>query len=256
MKAAKLFAASAIACVLAASLAASGETPVLKSQPLKSLSKVDGSPADWPALTVVAPKVSVGVANDDTTLRLMVSTTDTALFDRLRLGGLLIYLDPKNKKAETFAVFVPPLGGRVLPGEKVVPYLTYVEVLGPEKDEVHLIDSPPKFGIQAAAAMHDDAWYIEVALPLRTGEGQPYAIGAAANAKEIGLGLVTPDPPKPAKDPNRGPRGGGFGSWGIGAGSGSYGSMPPPMPGQGQDKKDKDANKPVKLWATIELTRG
>ena len=42
----------------------------------------------------------------------------------------------------------------------------------------------------------------------------------------------------------------------IGAGSGSYGSMPPPMPGQGQDKKDKDANKPVKLWATIELTRG
>ena len=244
-----------LAWILATPIAMTGETPVLKSAPPASTAKVDGSPDDWPALTVVAPKVSVGVANDDRTLRLIVSTTDPVLFERLRTGGLLIYLDPKNRKAQTFAVFVPPLGGRVLPGEKVVPYLTYLQILGPERDEAHLIDPPSKFGIEAAAAMHDDAWYIEVSLPLRSGDGQPYAVNAAANAREIGLGLVTPDPPKPGKEPNRGPRGGGLGSWGIGGASGgSYGSMPPPQPGQPQDNK-KDKPKPVKVWTTIELAR-
>lgn len=247
-------AGSVLAWLLVASVAVTGETPVLKSATLHSTAKIDGSPDDWPALTLVAPKVSVGVANDDRTLRLIVSTTDPALFERLRTGGLLIYLDPKNRRSQTFAVFVPPLGGHELPGERVVPRLTYVEVFGPEKDEAHVIDPPAKFGIHAAAAVHDDAWYIEVALPLRAGDGQPYAVGAAADAREIGIGLVTPDPPK-QKEKDRGPRGGGMGSWGFGgATGGTYGSMPPPM--QPQDKKDKDANKPVKLWTTIELARG
>jgi hypothetical protein len=248
-------AGSVLAWVLVTPSAVIGQAPIIKSASPTADAKVDGSPDDWPALTVVAPKVSVGVANDDRTLRLIVSTTDTALFERLRTGGLLIYLDSKNRRAQTFAVFVPPLGGHELPGERVVPRLTYVEIFGPEKDEAHVIDPPSKFGIQAAAAVHDDAWYIEVALPLRAGDGQPYAVGATENTREIGLGLVTPDPPKPAKQP--GPRGGGMGSWGFGGASGgTYGSMPPPMPGQPQDKKDKDANKPVKLWTTIELAKG
>lgn len=252
-RAAVVAAASVLAGLLGTSIAATTETPVLKSTTPSTTAKVDGSPDDWPSLTVVAPKVSVGVANDDRTLRLIVSTTDPVLFERLRVGGLLIYLDPKNRRAQTFAIFVPPLGGRVLPGEPVVPYLTYVQVLGPEKDEVHLIDPPSKFGIQAAAAAHDGAWFIEVALPLRAGDGQPYAVGVEDKTREIGLGLVTPDPPKPSKE-HTGPRGGGLGSWGIGMGSGGYGSMPPPMPGQPQDKKDAD--KPVKLWTTIELAKG
>ena len=247
-------AALVLVALWAASTVVSGDTPVVKSRPLASDSKIDGSPSDWPALTTVAPKVNVGVANDENTLRLIVSTTDPALFERLRVGGLLIYLDSKNKKSQLFAVSVPPLGGRVLPGEKVVPYLTYVQILGPQREEVHLIDPPQKFGIEAAAAMHDDAWYIEVALPLRAGEGRPYAVGAATNAKEIGLGLVTPDPPKPPKQKYSGPKGGGLGSWGIGGGASSYGGTPAPPPPMGQDQKPVKL-KPVKVWTTVQLNK-
>jgi hypothetical protein len=238
--------------VVLASVGVSGAGETLKSLWITNEMKVDGSPAEWPALPPIAPKVTAAAANDDRMLRLVVATADPTICGRLRVTGLMVYVDPKNRKMQNFAIRVPPLGGKPLPGEPVKPHLTYVGVFGPARDEMHLVDPPSKYGIEAAAGVHDDTWYIELALPLRAGEGQPYAPGVAANARVIGLGLVTPDPPKPPPDPRGGGQGGG-GTWGFGGYGGGYGGAAPIPPGS----KDRDnaLGKPVKVWTTIELAK-
>lgn len=213
--------------------------------------KVDGGIDEWPKLATIAPKVQVAAANDGSVLHLVITTSDPTIRERLMISGVLVYLDPKNKKAQTFAIRVPPMGGRPLPGEPPpTPHITYVGVFGPNKDEMHLVDLPSKNGIEAAAGVHDGDWYIEIGLPLRTSEGQPYAPGVAVGQKVIGLGLVTPDPPKPPSSGERG-RGGAFGGLSGGWGGSQYGSgggVRPP----GSDK-DNSKGKPVKVWTTIEL---
>jgi hypothetical protein len=227
-----------------------GAADSLKSRWRTEDMKVDGAVEDWPALAPIAPKVEAGAANDGNILRLVITTTDPAIHQRLMLGGLMVYLDPKNKKAQTFAIRVPPLGGRPLPGEApVAQRITYVGVFGPAKDEMHVVELPSTNGIEAAARSHDGTWCIELGLPLRTGEGQPYAPGVAPGQKVIGLGLVTPDPPKPPSD---GKRGGAFGGLSGGFGGATYGSGGgAPVPPGGN--RDNPNGKPVKVWTTIEL---
>jgi hypothetical protein len=247
----RLVAGVGLAVVLTSALA--GAQDDLKSRWSMSDMKVDGSPADWPALQTIAPKVTAAAANDGTTLRLIVATNDPTICARLLVGGLMVYVDPKNKKAQNFAIRVPPLGGKPLPGERVKPYLTYVGVFGPEKDEMHLVDPPSQYGIEAAAGVQDDTWYIELSLPLRAGAGQPYAPGVTAGTKAIGLGLVTPDPPKPPADDRGGGRGG-AGSWGFGGFGSAYGGGAGPPPPRNANAKDA-LGKPVKVWTTIELAQ-
>ena len=179
-----------------ASTAVFGAPDTLKSQWRSGDMKVDGGIDEWPKLATIAPKVQAAAANDGDVLHLVITTSDPTIRERLMISGVLVYLDPKNKKAQTFAIRVPPMGGRPLPGEPPpTPRITYVEVFGPGKDEMHLVELPSKNGIEAAAGVHDGDWYIEIALPLRASEGQPYAPGVAPGQKVIGLGLVTPDPP-------------------------------------------------------------
>ena len=78
----------------------------------------------------IAEKVTAGVSNDDQRLRLVVATPDPMIIERLQIAGLMVYVDPKNRKSQAWAVRVPPLG-RVLRGEKPDPHVTYVEVFGP-----------------------------------------------------------------------------------------------------------------------------
>jgi hypothetical protein len=238
-----------VACTIAV-----GAQSALKSLWRSSDVKAEGAAADGPALTPIAEKVTAGVSNDDRQLRVVVATPDPMIIERLQLAGLMVYVDPKNRKSQAWAVRVPPLG-RVLRGEKPDPHVTYVEVFGPGKDEMHLVHPPWTEGIEAAARIQDGTWYIEVGMPLRTSEGQPYAPGIQSNQRVIGLGLVTPDPPK---SPERGgPGSGGYGGSGVSGGLGGYGGypgrmgpLPPPGPGRA-----KPTNKPVKVWTSIELAQ-
>jgi len=237
--------------VVLASATLVGAADTVQSRWLTDDMKVDGAPAEWPALETIAPNVTVAAANDGSELHLVIATNDPTLCGRLLVAGLMVYVDPKNGKSQNFAIRVPPLGGKPLPGERLRPYLTYVGVFGPARDEMHLVDPPSKYGIEAAVGVTDDTWYIEIAIPLRAGDGQPYAPGVAPGQKLISLGLVTPDPPKDAPDGRRGGGGGLLSGLAGGFGGSTYGNPGAPPPTGG--KRENPLGKPVKVWTTIEL---
>lgn len=254
-----------------ASAVAFGAGDSLKSRWRTEDMKVDGKADDWPALVSVTKELAIAAANDGDQLRLVITTGDQAARTRLMVSGLLVYLDPTGKKGETFAIRVPPLGGRPMPGERAAdPKISYVEVLGPAKDELHIVELPSSMGIEAAAGSHEGLWILELAIPLRVAEGRPYAVGIAAAQSVIGIGLVTPDPPKQTSSSERGRGGygggsggyggggyggGGYGGGGYGGGGyggrGGQGGMPP----SGDFSERNPDGKAIKAWTVIELAR-
>ncbi len=230
-----------------------GQADSLKSQWPTSDMKVDGLVTEWPSLVPVSKELAAAAANDDSVLRLVIATSDPKVRQRLAIAGLMVYIDPTNKKAETFGIRVPPLGGRPQPGALPAdPRIAYLEVFGPEKDERNIIELPALHGIDVAAGNHEGTWILELSVPLRVGEGRPYAPGVPPGQSVVELGLVTPDPPRQTVggDRGRGSRGGGGGSRG-GRGGGSRGGMPP----GGDTAGGNPDGTAIKVWTTIELAR-
>jgi hypothetical protein len=263
---------SIICCAALVSVVTLAAAEVVKSQWRSSEARVDGLIAEWKTLTSVTKEVTVGAVNDGTWVQLAISASDAATRQRLMASGLIVYLDPAGKKNKTFGVRIPPLQpgrgmGPVWTGTGAFgdpvddpvlsrdarPTITYVEIIGPEKDQARILDlaSDGSGPIEVAAGENTGTLLIEVALPLRPFELHPYSPNISATQKIVGLGLVTPAHAQVGRGRSGGGARGGGGMSGGGRGGRGGGGA-----GRGGGMGDGPVRLPGKAlnaWTTIEL---
>lgn len=213
--------------------------------------KVDGAINEFAALTSIQQGVAATAANDGEVLHLVMTVSDPAVRQRLMVAGVIVYLDASNKKRETFGIRLPRLAGPPVPDEPPPsPKLTYLEVIGPGKDELHIVELNEASGLEAAVGSHEGSLVLELLVPLRVRSGWPHAPGVAIGQKVLGLGLVTRDPPTP-----RGRGGEGRGGR-PGGGGGRGGGMPGGPMGRGGDEpgaRGSMTGKALKAWTSVLL---
>jgi hypothetical protein len=217
--------------------------------------RIDGAMSEFTVLTSFKEGIAVTAANDADVLQLVVATSDAAVRQRLMIAGLVIYIDPANKKKQTFGIRVPPLGGPAMPdAPPAAPKLTYVEMIGPAKDERHIVELREATSLEGAVGSHEGTMILELLMPLRARTGWPYAPGVTIGQKVVGLGLIAPDPPAlegRRSDGDRGSRGGRPG----GAG-GRGGGLPGGPTGRGGERSESRGDvqgKGLKIWTTIQM---
>jgi len=203
--------------------------------------RIDGVMTDWSQLTFVSREVSTSVVNDRQDLYLIVATSDPAVIQQLTIAGLAVYLDAKGGKRQTFGVRIPPLGSRLTAGdapsgEGDPPILSYFDVLGPGEDDLRRVEVDEPTGIELRIGHRDGTFVLEVKVPFVTAAGRPYAPGINVEKGDVGLGIVTPDPPRVANA-----RAGGGGGRGGRLGGGGGPRL--------------QRGKAVKIWTTIVLAR-
>jgi len=237
-----------VLCAVAAGAQVAASNGSLVSRRLPPEAVVDGRWNEWPSLDFVTKQVAVGVANGPDALHIVVATSDPDVRLRLLSAGLIVYLDREGGKKQTFGVRVPALGRSVPQLGPAEPHISYVELIGPAKDQRRMIEQDIPFGIRAAVGNHEGTLVVEFGIPL-LGHGDG-GVGLALESSRavIGLGLVTPDPPR-----NAGARGDGRGSGGGGRGGGGRGGGPPGggAPPQGPD--GVGSGKALKAWTTVAL---
>ena len=114
---------------------------------------IDGNVDEWPRLEPLEDThVSAAAQNDGRNLYLLIATSDQARRRQLLAAGLIVWLDADGGKKHAFGVRIPGMlfsgagGGRrggprnEMPppdiGERTtLPALTYVEIVGPGKDD-------------------------------------------------------------------------------------------------------------------------
>ncbi len=218
---------------------------------------IDGALGDWPELEYVSDEVEVSAANDGEFLCLVIATSDSAVKAQMMRAGFAVYLDPKGKKGKTFGVRLPPLGNRLAPGLALAdgsggPLLSYFDVLGPKNDDARRMEIGPATGLEVAIGNVQGTFVIEVKVPFAMGQGHPYAPGIDLSKRVVGLGIVTPDPPRSAA------RGGGAGGGRSGGGAvggrtgGRSGGRGGGAAG-GQDGRGGVQGKALKIWTTVAL---
>lgn len=220
---------------------------------------VNGSAAEWTALTRVGDGPMIAVQNDGDALFLVVTSSDATVRRQLATG-LVVWLDGSGKKAQTFGVRLEGLTRRPLPGETPdgradLPRggsfrtLDAFDLLGPEKNRRRLIDDPDKVGITLASGVEDDSVVYELKLPLEKSAALPYAVGARP-ATTIAVGLETPADPKPARSRDEPMP---INPWLIDPYYGGYFNPPPPT--NSADRAPKPTVlKPMKLlWVSVKL---
>ena len=239
---------AAVACASALFIAATPAITPCADNPVQSHwrtddLRIDGVMTDWPGQTFVSKEVATSVVNDAQDIYILVATSDSAVTLQLTRAGLVVYLDPKGGKGRTFGIRIPPLGSRLAPGnaptggEDEPPVLTYFDVMGPGADDMRKVELAEGTGIDLRIGSHDGTAFLELKVPFATGTGRPYAPGITLAKGEVGLGIVTPDPPRTVR-PDRGGRGGVYSGGGIGVG------MPAPPKG-----------KAINIWTKVLLAK-
>ena len=215
-------------------------TPVRADDPVQSHWRsddlrvvIDGVMTDWPGQVFVSKEVSTSVVNDAQDIYILIATSNPAVNLQLTRAGLAIYLDPKGGKSQRFGIRIPPIGSRLEPGNAPTsaddpPVLSYFDVIGPGTDDMKKVELADGTGIDLRIGSHDGTFFLELKVPFATATGQPYAPGITLAKREVGLGIVTPDPQRVGR-PSRGGRGGGFSGGGMGIG------MPSPAKGKAID---------------------
>ncbi len=229
--------------------------------------RVDGVNDEWPETVHVNEAGSVGSVNDDQFLYLSMITSDQQRRRRFVAGGLIVWLDASGGKQQSFGIHIP--GGRELgfPGPRAggrrgvdqtspdvpMPVLTYVELLGPKKDDRRRIELTSESRIEVAVGSREGTLVYELKVPLAKTSATPYAIGTEPGRK-IGLGLETPKiEPSDAAHAGYGHGGGGFGGGGHGGRGGGGGERA--GHGAGGEGGGSQTAKPLKAWTTIQLAR-
>jgi len=225
---------------------------------------VDGDPTDWPPLVALDEAPAVAATNDGEFFYLVVSSDDPAVVN-LIATGLIVWIDPAGKKAQTFGVWVPGVIDRPLPGATpdVEPdaalrgvsteVLDRFDLLGPGKNQRRLVDVTPDLAIELASGVREGQVIYELKLPLERTDARPYAVGAPAG-KTIGLGLATPEAPQGSR---RGPLVGSSGR--VGGASPTYiPGVTPYRPGAGGQgfaayRERPDREDPLEVWTTLTL---
>ncbi|MCC7008171.1 MAG: hypothetical protein IT184_05095 [Acidobacteria bacterium] len=245
-----------------AAAAAPALTSVWRSQPLT----IDGAPAEWPPLTSLEAGPAVGVQNDGEFLYVVVSAADQKWRPLLE-GGLVVWLDPKGGKAQTFGIWLPgpaepaPPGATPMPAATAGPsgvstdVLDQFDLLGPGKSQRRLVDVTPEIGVEVASGLIGDAVVYEIKVPLLKTEARPYAVAAAPGAT-IGIGLATPEMPR--RQRRRQDLVGSTGQvGGYQPGIPGYTPYIPGMGGRGYTpyaQKD-ERPKPLLVWSTLKLAK-
>lgn len=185
---------------------------------------------DWPEQTFVSKEVSTSVVNDDKDLYVLVATSDAAVILQLRLAGLVVYLDPKGGRGQAFGVRIPPLGSRLDPanlpleGQAAVPILSYFDVVGPGREDLRRVEVSEATDVDLRVGSVEGTFFLELKVSR-----------IDLTRSEIGLGIVTPEPPRVARPRARGGRGGGM------------------MGGGGAPSEPK--GKEVEIWTKILLAK-
>lgn len=236
---------AATACALAVIIASAplgADDPVQSHWRTDDL-RIDGVMTDWPAQTFVSREVATSVVNDAQDIYILVATANPAVNLQLTRAGLAVYLDPKGGRGRAFGIRIPPLGSRLAPGnaptggEDEPPVLSYFDVMGPGADDMRQVELAEGTGIDLRIGSHDGMFFLELKVPFVTGTGRPYAPGITLAKGEVGLGIVTPEPPRMAR-PGRGGRGSVYSGGGFGMG------MPSPPKG-----------KEVNIWTKVLLAK-
>jgi hypothetical protein len=214
---------------------------------------VDGLSAEWAKLEPLERGLLVGAVNDAEFLYLVVAARDAESIPYLATG-LIVWLDPAGRRAETFGVRLqgverPPLPGMTpnaaaatAPTGISTTVLDRFDVLGPGKNQRRLVDLSPELGIELASSYSENEVAYELKIPLQKTSAHPYAVGAAAG-RTIGLGIATPDSPA-----NRSLQPRLVGDSGMIGGDPWYGGR-----GFAKYREDDGRRKPLEIWTTLTL---
>jgi hypothetical protein len=213
---------------------------------------VDGLTGDWQPLMLLEGGPDVGAVNDGEFLHLAVSTKDPDLAGLLA-SGLIVWIDPAGRRAQTFGIWVPGIELTPLPGANPAPSTTPApgtfatrvldrfDILGPGRNQRRLVDLTPELGIELAHAYSDSEVIYEMKIPLQKTATRPYAVGALTG-RPVGLGLATPTSPR-----NTGARQRLVGSDGFIGGNPFRGG------GFASYRQPDGSVKPLEVWTTLTL---
>jgi hypothetical protein len=127
------------------------------------------------------------------------------------------------------------------------PEFTYVEILGPGKDDRRRIELSAESDIAAAGQIDNGTLFFEIKIPLGAATGsRPHSLTMALD-RPLGLGLETPR----LESPQRGQRGGqgGLGEMGRRGGGGASGGRGGGMRARSPEQRE------LKLWTTVTFAR-
>ena len=244
---------------------------------------IDGNVDEWPQLEPLdETHVSAAAQNDGRNLYLLIATSDQARRRQLLAAGVIVWLDADGGKKHNFGIRIPGMlfsgfaGGRRGPRNEMppppdfgegrqVPSLSYVEIVGPGKDDRRRLELDAVRSIQAARSQTAGTLTLELQIPLQRNDASEHAIGARAGSV-IGLGLETPKIERP-EEPPPGPGGGGGHGGGMGGGMGGHGGCGGGRGGMGGGmgggrgggprgggggERGEHAD-PMKYWTTVQL---
>lgn len=232
---------------------------------------VDGLISEWPILTPFPEGVSIAAANDADNLYLAIVTSDLNRLRQFSASGITVWFDPVGGTRKTFGVRIPGSGiqrpaGRFAQGgdvgsdvpsrERPQPKVTYVELLGPGKDDRRRIELAAEDALAAAQGFNEGTLLFELKVPLaaRTADF-PYGIGGTLD-RPLGLGIEASKGDEAQDGESRGGSGGGgrggFGGFGGRGGRGGRGGG---GFGGGSRGRGTSQVKDLKLWTVVTLSR-
>ena len=212
---------------------------------------VDGLSGEWSTLGPIERGLSVGAVNDGEYLYLVVSAKEPEAIAYLSTG-LIVWLDPAGRRAETFGLRLegveqPPLPGMTptAPAASSTSITTTVldrfDLLGPGKNQRRLVDITPDLGIQLASSRAEGEVAYELRIPLQKTAARIYAVGAAPG-RRIGLGIGTPAAPVSNAERPR-----------LVGDSGFIGGDPWYGGGFAKYREDDGKRRPLQIWTTLTL---
>ena len=211
---------------------------------------VDGLAADWANLASIERGPEVGAVNDGEFLYLVVSSKDPAVGGPL-LSGLIVWLDPAGRRAQTFGIRVSgelgplpgmtPTAGGSTPGAISTKILDRFDVLGPGRNQRRLVDITPDLGIEVASGYSDSDVTYELKIPLQKTAARTYAVGAGPG-RTIGLGIATPEAPREGGRRQR-----------LVGSDGFIGGHPWFAGGFASYREPDGRTKPLEVWTTLTL---
>lgn len=243
----------------------SGVTSRWKDQPIQ----IDGRIDEWRELVSLKHGVSVAAANDESDLFIAVASSDAQRRRHLLATGLIVWLDAKGGKKRTFGIRIPGAGLSAVAGaigsrpesldegtpvvhrEMPQPEFTYLEILGPGKDDRSRVQLSAESDLAAAGRIASGTLLYEIMVPLGMAtRARPHSLSVPLD-RTLGFGLETPRLEEPQRGQQNGQRGLG-GAGGMGRGRG--GSETPGARG-GAMRPVNPALSELKLWTTVALAR-
>ncbi len=233
---------------------------------------VDGDQAEWQGL-LQKPEgrsIALGVMNDSDYLYVTLSSLDRRTLMQIMSRGLTVWFDPQGRNRKVLGIRYPV--GAITMGlqeegwgrwnrrgqagleellEQMVATELWIEVTGPERDDLARITRGGESGLQVEVASKLGQFVYELRIPLNSSAENPHALNAAPGETiSIGYeggGTSATGLRRPTGGFGSGGRGGGRG--GFGAPGGGRGGFSGGRGGAGRGQLDQ----PLKHWVRVTL---